>query len=97
MYFLHVKTLNVIEGISSYQISNLIFKNSQAKLFYIDSYKSSSAVTSKQKFKLNTCTFTSNSYSNFALYAFVSIDTTIFDLENTNCISTAAMTSCTSA
>ncbi|CDW85403.1 UNKNOWN [Stylonychia lemnae] len=87
----------ITDGSSSYQISNIVFKNSQAKLFEVDSYQQTTPSSTKYKFKVQNCAFTSNTYVNFALYSFTKVDTTVIDLENTNCISTSAVTTCASA
>lgn len=51
--------------------------------------------STKYKFTLKQCTFASNTFSNYDLYSFTDIDTTVFDLDNTLCI-TAAMPTCIS-
>ena len=52
--------------------------------------------TSKYTFVLSTCAFANNIYSGYDLYDFTDVSTSVFDLDNTNCIPATALPSCDS-
>lgn len=93
----YLDSVNLVQNLSAYSISDIVFENSQTLIFHMNNYELASAAdTSTYNFTLENCTFSGNTFTNFELYMFENILTTEFDLIDVNCIPSSAMPSCTS-